>query len=146
MKLILNRKNQKESDLLALATSVIKEIDKPAILLLSGDVGAGKTTFVSFFCKTFSIESVQSPTYSVHHRYSSPEVIIDHFDLYRLETEEEVESSGFYDLLADKADYKIIEWPDRIEFENYPLDKKIYILKLNINSDGTRSFEFSSLV
>lgn len=121
---------------------VIKEmrdlIAPNSIILLSGDLASGKTTWVSQFCREMGLEYVQSPTYAIHQRYQNREISIDHFDLYRLETEDELQAAGLYDLLDEPADYKMIEWPERINLHDLPLNKPVYALRLEKTSDGER--------
>lgn len=118
----------------------IKEvIQSNSIVLLSGSLSAGKTTFVSHFAQSFGIEIVQSPTYAIHQTYQNLKVTIDHFDLYRLNSEEELDSAGFYDLLSNKSDYKFIEWPQRIANQNLPLGVKIYLIEIEKKDKNIRT-------
>lgn len=120
----------------------IKDVVRPqSIILLSGKLSAGKTTFVSYFAQSFGIQVVQSPTYAIHQRYQGTNVTIDHYDLYRLNTSEEIDSAGFYDLLSNQADYKFIEWPQRISNENLPLGVKIYLIEIEFNEQNVRMFK-----
>lgn len=137
MKLIFSTQVETEHELTILAEKILSLVSKGSVILLSGGLSAGKTTLVANFCKTFGIDIVQSPTYSIHHHYSNRQVVIDHFDLYRLESEDELQSSGFFDLLHTHADYKFIEWPDRVKMRDYPLDRPIY--KIDIRVDGINS-------
>jgi tRNA threonylcarbamoyladenosine biosynthesis protein TsaE len=82
------------------------------ILLLKGNLGAGKTTFTQFLLKKMeSKDTVTSPTYTIVNEYHSPQGIIYHFDLYRMKSLEEVEDIGMYDYLQS-AHLSIIEWPE----------------------------------
>ena len=83
-------------------------------ILLSGPMGAGKTTFVREFTRALGSEDeASSPTYALHHRYVTAQGPVDHFDLFRLEDAEALESAGFWDLLADSS-LALIEWPERL--------------------------------
>ena len=143
MKLIFTEFINSEQDLQAIAEKV-KNIaaDKNAIILLSGPLAAGKTTFVIYFCRLFNIQHVQSPTYALHQRYQQQNLIIDHIDLYRLETEEAVQASGFYDVLNMVADYKFIEWPERIQLQDLPLGIALYKIKIHMLLNESRQIEF----
>ena len=111
--------------------SEIKEIEKAVhtllafaegrkVLLFSGEIGAGKTTFIQAFCQHFKVnEQVTSPTFSIINEYSfidenkKPSDIY-HMDLYRLKNEEEALNIGIEEYLyANK--YCLIEWPKVIE-------------------------------
>lgn len=141
MDLMFSTEIKNEDELPTLAKKVLQSIQNSSIILLSGDLSAGKTTLVSCFCKLFDIQTVQSPTYSIHQRYFKKSIVIDHFDLYRLETEEDIESSGFYDLLNSPANYKFIEWPEKISKDNLPLSEPLYKIVIKIVNTNTRQIE-----
>ena len=87
------------------------------ILLLKGNLGAGKTTFTQFLLKNIeSFDEVSSPTYSIVNEYHSPKGNIFHFDLYRLKNIDEVYDIGMEEYL-DNAYLCIIEWPEIYEKE-----------------------------
>lgn len=142
MTLIWNRTLASEADLDDITNDVATVCPKGSILLLSGDLAAGKTTFVVHFCQRWGLTLMQSPTYAIHQRYGNERVSIDHFDLYRLETEEELESAGVYDLLNQPSDYKFIEWPERLDSANIPLSQNLYGLSFRIQADGKRAIQF----
>lgn len=80
------------------------------VLLLSGDLGAGKTTFTSNFLKSYSSSiHVNSPSYTILNEYKYEESTIYHFDLYRLKTLDEVYDLGF-DEIWGKTGISIVEW------------------------------------
>ncbi|WP_226064895.1 tRNA (adenosine(37)-N6)-threonylcarbamoyltransferase complex ATPase subunit type 1 TsaE [Kaistella polysaccharea] len=87
------------------------------ILLLKGNLGAGKTTFTQFFLKNLgSTDEVSSPTYAIVNEYDSPKGNVFHFDLYRLKNATEVEDIGIDEYLYN-AYLCIIEWPEVYEEE-----------------------------
>lgn len=91
------------------------------ILLLKGNLGAGKTTFTQFLLKNLGSEDeVNSPTYSIVNEYNTPKGKVYHFDLYRLKNIEEVYDIGIEEYL-DNAFLCIIEWPEIYEEELYGL-------------------------
>ncbi|MEC3877904.1 tRNA (adenosine(37)-N6)-threonylcarbamoyltransferase complex ATPase subunit type 1 TsaE [Chryseobacterium salviniae] len=110
------------------------------ILLLKGNLGAGKTTFTQFLLKKLGSEDeVSSPTYSIVNEYQSPKGKIFHFDLYRLKNIDEVYDIGIEEYL-DNAFLCIIEWPGVYEEELYGLKYH----KMSINNTGEQreiSFE-----
>ena len=87
------------------------------ILLLKGNLGAGKTTFTQFLLKKLgSNDEVSSPTYAIVNEYHSPKGKIFHFDLYRMKNIVEVYDIGMEEYL-DNAFLCIIEWPEIYEEE-----------------------------
>lgn len=118
--------------------SILPEL-KYNILLLKGNLGAGKTTFTQFLLKNLGSEDeVNSPTYSIVNEYSSPKGKIYHFDLYRLKNIEEVYDIGIEEYL-DNAFLCIIEWPEVYEDELYGLN--YHSMSIN-NTGGNREITF----
>lgn len=118
--------------------SILPEL-KHNILLLKGNLGAGKTTFTQFLLKNLGSEDeVNSPTYSIVNEYSSPKGKIYHFDLYRLKNIEEVYDIGIEEYL-DNAFLCIIEWPEVYEDELYGLN--YHSMSIN-NTGGNREITF----
>ena len=92
------------------------------ILLLKGNLGAGKTTFTKFLLKTLgSTDEVSSPTYAIVNEYTAPQGSIFHFDLYRMKSVDEVYDIGMDEYL-DRAWLCIVEWPEiyASEFNGLP--------------------------
>lgn len=108
MEFILNLNNIEE-----VAGKFIPLIDKYRIIAFSGELGAGKTTFIKEICKELGVEeSVTSPTYAIIHEYHSNTGIIYHLDLYRIKTIEEAVDAGIEDCLQGK-DLCLVEWPEK---------------------------------
>jgi len=107
------------------------KLENKTLILLEGDLGAGKTTFVSYLCKAKNIDLVASPTYAIIHHYHNQQFSsIYHVDLYRLENEDDIQSSGFWDLFQQTQSIIIVEWPSRIAEEEWPLDWNIIKIKI----------------
>lgn len=86
-----------------------------SILLLKGNLGAGKTTFTQFLLKNLgSVDEVSSPTYAIVNEYHTPKGNVFHFDLYRMKNISEVYDIGMEEYL-DNAYLCIIEWPEVYE-------------------------------
>ena len=111
--------------------SILPEL-KHNILLLKGNLGAGKTTFTQFLLKNLGSEDeVSSPTYSIVNEYNSPKGKIFHFDLYRLKNLDEVYNIGIEEYL-DNSFLCIIEWPEVYEEDLYGLN----FHSMSINNTG----------
>ncbi len=81
-------------------------------VLLLGDLGAGKTTFVRGWALGLGIpEAIPSPTFSICNVYEGPHGGLHHFDLYRLDHEEELGAIGLLESL-DGPDHCLVEWPE----------------------------------
>lgn len=117
---------------------VKNHLERP-ILLLKGNLGAGKTTFTQQLVAALgSPDEVNSPTYSIVNEYASPQGTIFHFDLYRLKTIEEAYDFGIEDYL-DNAFLCIIEWPEI--YENELLSSEFHNMQI-INNEEIRTIYF----
>lgn len=122
------------NDLVIVAQSIIKHSYNKKIVLLSGEMGVGKTTLVKEIAKLLGVEeNVSSPTFSIVNEYRGNEVIF-HFDFYRLEEEEEAYDFGIEEYF-DSGNLCLLEWPEKISnllpSSNLCLDVQI-TLKNNI--------------
>lgn len=126
-------------ELQGVADQIIPNL-KHNILLLKGNLGAGKTTFTKCLLKNLgSTDEVSSPTYAIVNEYNTPKGRIFHFDLYRMNSVSEVYDIGIEEYL-DQAFLCIIEWPEIYEAE---LGGMPYH-EIRINSDeDTRLINFS---
>jgi tRNA threonylcarbamoyladenosine biosynthesis protein TsaE len=94
-----------------IAQALLDELGEARILLLEGELGAGKTTLVQALVAALGAkQQVTSPTYTIVNEYMGAEGLIYHFDLYRLNSAEELEAIGFAEYL-DSGHYCLIEWP-----------------------------------
>ncbi|WP_338062064.1 tRNA (adenosine(37)-N6)-threonylcarbamoyltransferase complex ATPase subunit type 1 TsaE [Wocania ichthyoenteri] len=117
---------------------VAKQLIKHATsktLLFYGNMGVGKTTLIKAIVKELgSMDEVSSPTFSIVNEYETENVLIYHFDLYRINHIEEVYNFGIEDYL-DSEHWKLIEWPEKIEsilFE--PFD----VINIELSSENDR--------
>ncbi|RCU44162.1 tRNA (adenosine(37)-N6)-threonylcarbamoyltransferase complex ATPase subunit type 1 TsaE [Chryseobacterium lacus] len=117
---------------------VLPELQYP-VLLLKGNLGAGKTTFTQYLLKALgSSDDVSSPTYAIVNEYHTPKGLIFHFDLYRMKDVSEVYDIGMDEYL-DQAFLCIIEWPEIYEDELQHLPHHMMTIE---NSDGSRTIIF----
>lgn len=111
-----------------LAQEILKDLEPRQVILLSGPMGVGKTEWVRHLVQAMGGEETSSPTYAIHNHYETPQGAVDHLDLYRLEDEEDLESTGFWDLFAQEQGVIIIEWADRLHEDVLPLDwRRLYL-------------------
>lgn len=98
----------------AFAEEFAKGINLPKTILLFGDLGAGKTAFTRGLANGLGYAGrVSSPTFTLVHEYKGTGCMIYHFDLYRLNDEEELYDIGFYEYLERSDAVCVIEWPDK---------------------------------
>lgn len=110
-------------DLQVFWQELVPQLNDRCILLMSGDVGAGKTTSVQMIAKILGMQDVQSPSFAIHLRYENDQgKALDHLDLYRLKDDDDLESSGFWDIFSQKKALVIIEWAQRLNYEYLPLN------------------------
>jgi tRNA threonylcarbamoyladenosine biosynthesis protein TsaE len=97
------------------AQKVARELRGGDVLALSGDLGAGKTTFVQALARALGISgTIQSPTFVLERQYAIPSgLVLHHFDWYRLESVEAVSALGLEELFDDVQAVVLIEWPER---------------------------------
>lgn len=101
----------------AVGRELAKKLDtgrvKRAFIALRGEMGVGKTAFVRGFASYFEISAVRSPTYTVVNEYLG-RASIYHFDMYRLEGEDDLWSIGYEDYIKSNG-YVLCEWSENIE-------------------------------
>src|SRR6202034_625196 len=101
---------------IAFGRTLAELLTPPKLVLLRGDLGAGKTTLVKGIAAAFEAaeeEDVTSPTFTLVHEYRSPRANLYHIDLYRIDTQRELETLGLDDLRADGNGILLIEWGEK---------------------------------
>lgn len=102
------------TDTCRLALALSREIRPRDVLLLTGDLGAGKTTFTKAFCGALGVkDTVTSPTFTLVHEYKGSSVSVCHADLYRLERTGELTDLGLDDARRRGA-VLVVEWGDLV--------------------------------
>ena len=99
----------------------------PKVVLLRGDLGAGKTTLVKGIAAGFqaaSEEDVTSPTFTLVHEYRGPKANLYHIDLYRVDTPRQLETLGLDDLFSETS-VLLIEWGEK--FSRFAHDRDVEI-------------------
>lgn len=125
-----------ENETKKFAKDFASKLDKNAIVVLSGDLGSGKTKFVEGFLSYFGLENeISSPTFTIVNEYINEKVNIYHFDVYRLSN-----SSEFYEIGGDEYFDKgicLIEWGELIK-DVLPNNYIHITIKKDKNNDNIR--------
>ena len=142
----LSTKNHEET--LALGKELAKHIKPGDIILLFGDLSAGKTTLTQGLCVGLGLNNkayVSSPTFTLMKQYEGLHAI-NHIDLYRLDTIAQIEALGIEENLFSE-NISIIEWSEKLfsddNINNQPglgIDKRIEI-RISINEESHRGFD-----
>ena len=107
-------KSNSENETKEFAKNFASKLNKGDVIVLSGDLGSGKTKFTEGILSYFGLEDeISSPTFTIVNEYSKDDISIYHFDVYRLE-----DSSEFYAIGGEEYFEKgicIIEWGELIE-------------------------------
>ena len=110
----------------------------PKIVLLRGDLGAGKTTLVKGIAEAFQAavaDEVTSPTFTLIHEYRGPNANLFHIDLYRIDTQRELDTLALDDLLSDKS-ILLIEWGEK--FPRFERECDVEIALERVSEDERR--------
>ncbi len=95
------------------AAQLASKLSKHSVLAFTGDLGAGKTTFTRGLCRGLGYRGeVSSPTFAIVHEYIGGRLPLYHFDMYRVESVDDLYACGFYDYLD--AGVLAIEWSENI--------------------------------
>ena len=100
---------------IALGRELAAMLTPPKVVLLRGDLGAGKTTLVKGIAEAFSAasqEDVTSPTFTLIHEYRGPKASLFHIDLYRIDTQRELDTLALDDLMSEDS-ILLIEWGEK---------------------------------
>ena len=129
-----------EQETAALAGELAKSLSAGAVLLLSGELGAGKTAFVRGLAEGLGIDpaEVSSPTFTLLHEYRGGRLLLFHADLYRLDLAS-VEDVGLDDPRI-AGGVLAVEWPERLERS---ISGAIEVELVTVDSD-TRRIELQS--
>ena len=129
-----------ESETMALAFNLASKLHIGDVVVLTGDLGSGKTKFVEGFLKFFNLDKeISSPTFTIVNEYKNDDINIYHFDVYRLS-----DSDEFYAIGGDEyfsTGICLIEWGEiikdvlpenyiHITFEKSPSDENIRYIKI----------------
>lgn len=128
-------------ELRAFASSVAAKGGERFLVLLDGPMGAGKTQFTKFLLEAIGSSDTVSPSFAIHNAYATARGDVHHFDLFRLESADDLESTGFWDLFEGEA-WIVIEWAEKLaEFglaDSLPRHWPRTHLKFEVARDGVR--------
>ena len=120
---------------IAFGRTLATTLAPPKLVLLRGELGAGKTTLVKGIAEAFhaaSEEDVTSPTFTLVHEYRGPEANLYHIDLYRVDSPRELETLGLDDLISENS-ILLIEWGEKFARFNRDRDVEIFLERLGEN-------------
>ena len=109
----------KEKDTKLIAERLCKHINLGDFILLTGNLGVGKTTFIKYIINSLQrinrqkLSEVPSPTFNITNEYQIKKILIKHFDLYRIKNEKELNNLGIQENL--KKQITLVEWPEIIK-------------------------------
>ena len=110
--------SKSEQQTIDFGKKVAKRLQNGDIILLNGDLGAGKTHFVKGLAQGLgSDEVVTSPTFTIHNIYEGGRLTLNHFDMYRLASAEEALALGLEEYFDKKTldGVSVVEWPENVE-------------------------------
>lgn len=123
-----------EAATLAFAARFAQTLVAPCSVALTGDLGAGKTTFVRGVLRALGVTgAIKSPTYALVESYQTSKGEVHHIDAYRIENIDDFEARGGFDYFASPS-IRFVEWPQRLDGA-VPFDIG---LRFDFEGDGRR--------
>lgn len=123
---------------LQIAADFAKTVKKGTVIGFIGGLGMGKTAFTSGFVKGLGINAdVSSPTFAICNEYIGNDCRVYHFDMYRIESWDDLYSTGFFDYI-DSGAYILAEWSENV-FGALPDDS--VIIEIEKLGDNDRKFK-----
>ena len=123
---------------IAFGRTLAETLAPPKLVVLRGELGSGKTTLVKGIAEAFhaaSEEDVTSPTFTLVQEYRSPRVNVYHIDLYRVDTQRELETLGLDDLIAENS-VLLIEWGEK--FPRFQRERDVEIVLERVGESERR--------
>jgi len=102
---------------MALGSKLAPTLKNARMVILRGDLGAGKTTLVKGIAEGLhagSHDDVTSPTFTLIHEYQGPDINLFHVDLYRIDTPRELDTLGLDELFAEDGNLVLLEWGEKV--------------------------------
>jgi tRNA threonylcarbamoyladenosine biosynthesis protein TsaE len=122
------------------AAAFVESIGGISVIAYSGEMGAGKTTFIQSLCKELGVrEDVNSPSFSLVNEYfTTTGESLYHFDLYRIENPEELFDLGYEEYFFS-GNRCFIEWPEKASFL---IPDDALMVSIDVREDGSRELKF----
>jgi tRNA threonylcarbamoyladenosine biosynthesis protein TsaE len=123
---------------IAFGRTLAELLAPPKLVLLRGDLGAGKTTLVKGIAAAFEAadeEDVTSPTFTLIHEYRGPRANLYHIDLYRVDTQRELDTLALDDLQSENS-ILLIEWGEK--FPRFVRERDLEIALQQVGGTGRR--------
>ncbi len=129
-------KTRSEAGTLAIASTIAEILSGPRVVVLRGDLGAGKTTLVKGWVEALgmgSADEVTSPTFTLVHEYMGGGKRLYHLDLYRVETEARVAALGIEEMAAESGAVVLVEWGEKFASVSERADAEVAMEHLEGN-------------
>lgn len=124
-----------------LARAMLEDGSLPRFVALYGDLGVGKTAFTRGFTSVIAPGArVKSPTFALVNQYKGDKLSVFHFDMYRIESEEELYSIGFFDY-TETRNICVTEWSENIEYALPSSFLRVEIIKDDANDTDSRRID-----
>jgi tRNA threonylcarbamoyladenosine biosynthesis protein TsaE len=133
------RISRSETDTILIAGEFAKLLKKGMIIILNGDLGAGKTFFTKHVLQKFGITYTNSPTFAIVNQYYGDETVY-HFDFYRINKESELHDIGIEDYFKDEQSIIFIEWGNLFQ---QVLPKNRVEINISFINENEREFSFA---
>lgn|SRR5574338_779450 len=132
------RKSTSERDTILIADEFASILKNGMIVILNGDLGAGKTFFIKQVLQKFNVTNANSPTFAIVNEYVG-DLTFYHFDFYRINKESELHDIGIEDYFNDEQSIIFIEWGNL-----FPevLPKQRIQIKIDYIDENEREFSF----
>jgi len=130
-------RTRSENGTLGLGQIMTELLVAPKLVVLRGDLGMGKTTLVRGMAEALGAgaDEVSSPTFTLVHEYKGRKTRLIHLDLYRLETEREIEGIGLWEMTGAADALVMVEWGDKFESVMGRADAEISITQGEVEDE-----------
>lgn len=140
--MLIKTKNEKET--INLGKNIIKYIKIPCVIVLSGDLGAGKTTLSKGIAKALNItELITSPTFTILNEYKTSKTNLYHFDMYRLNSLDEALELGFDEYFNKNDGVILVEWEENVKGL---IKKPYYKITIKKKSNNEREINLEEIL